>query len=176
MIASTPEAPERRGEPASPTVLPPAAPPATYPAEREADVALQDGTTVHVRPVRPDDGPGLLRFLRALSPESLSLRFFSAGVDLEAEARRDAQVDYHDRFGLVATAGPEAQIIAHAAYSVIARSGSAPLPDQPGEPLPPFRGAATGGERRAEVAIAVADSYQGRGVGTILLGHLAEIA
>jgi acetyl coenzyme A synthetase (ADP forming)-like protein len=176
MIASTPEAPERRGEPASPTVLPPAAPPATYPAEREADVALQDGTTVHVRPVRPDDGPGLLRFLKALSPESLSLRFFSAGVDLEAEARRDAQVDYHDRFGLVATVGPEARIIAHASYTVIDRPGIAPAHDE-SDRLPSFpRGAIPRQEGRAEVAMAVADSYQGRGVGTILLGHLAEVA
>ncbi|MCS7051347.1 MAG: GNAT family N-acetyltransferase, partial [Thermomicrobium sp.] len=29
---------------------------------------------------------------------------------------------------------------------------------------------------RAEVALAVADAYQGRGLGTILIGHLAEIA
>src|SRR5690242_20095543 len=38
---------------------------APYPGHREADVALRDGSTVHVRPVRRDDEPALLQFLEA---------------------------------------------------------------------------------------------------------------
>ena len=42
----------------------------SYPAHREADVVLRDGSTVHVRPVRPDDEPRLLALLRGLSEEA----------------------------------------------------------------------------------------------------------
>ena len=38
-----------------------------YPAYREADVVLRDGSTVHVRPIRPDDEQRLLTFFRTLS-------------------------------------------------------------------------------------------------------------
>ena len=38
--------------------------PNQYPADREADVVLRDGSTVQVRPVQPADEPRLLAFLR----------------------------------------------------------------------------------------------------------------
>ena len=79
--------------------------PPEYPAHREADVALRDGSTVHVRPVRPADLGAMLDFLKGLSRESRAFRFFSASVDLEREARRSVDVDHRDRYGLVATSG-----------------------------------------------------------------------
>jgi acetyl coenzyme A synthetase (ADP forming)-like protein len=129
----------------------PGGPKAAYPACREADVVLRDGSTVHVRPVRPEDRGALLEFLKGLSLKSRAFRFFSGGVDLEGEASRFSAVDYHDKYGLVATAGEEGRIVGHGLYD---RMG----PD------------------RAEVAFAVADDLQGRGLGTILLAHLAETA
>jgi acetyl coenzyme A synthetase (ADP forming)-like protein len=125
----------------------------TYPASREADVVLRDGSTVHVRPIRPDDEERLLAFFRGLSRDSRALRFFSATSDyfLAAEAKREVAVDYVRTFGLVAMIGPEERIVGHALY--VGKDGD-----------------------RAEVAFAVADEYQGRGLGTILLGHLAEAA
>jgi acetyl coenzyme A synthetase (ADP forming)-like protein len=122
-----------------------------YPAHREADIALRDGSTVHVRPVRPDDRDRLLTFLQRLSVPSKAFRFFSASANLEYAATEFAKVDYHDRFGLVATAGHEGHVVAHAMY-VRTR------------------------DEHAELAFAVSDEYQGRGVGTLLLAHLTEIA
>src|SRR3954452_25524907 len=68
----------------------------TYPIEREVDVALRDGRSAHVRPVRPADEPALRAFLEDLSIDDRVLRFFTAGVDLAAAARQAAAVDYID--------------------------------------------------------------------------------
>lgn len=120
----------------------------TYPREREADVVLRDGSTVHVRPVRADDQPQIREFLEALSPESIGFRFFGA-PSLTWVAKWSIDVDYEDRFALVAVSGDA--IIAHGAYI---RTG----------------------DDRAEVAFLVADAWQGHGIATILLAHLASIA
>ncbi len=127
--------------------------PSVYPAYRETDVVLRDGSTVHVRPVRSEDEPRLLALFHALSDESLALRFFAAPSEavLADRARREAAVDYIRQVGLVAVEGPEDRIVAEASYNTM-------------------------GNDHAEVAFTVADDYQGRGIATILLGHLAEIA
>ncbi|MDP9341897.1 MAG: GNAT family N-acetyltransferase [Actinomycetota bacterium] len=122
-----------------------------YPAHREADVALRDGSTVHVRPARGEDHDAMLEFLRELSPDSRMLRFFTGSANLEWAAERMTEVDYRDRVSLVATAGAGDRIVAHATYIKTA-------------------------PERAEVAFAIADALQGRGLGTILLGQLAEMA
>jgi acetyl coenzyme A synthetase (ADP forming)-like protein len=121
-----------------------------YPAHREADVVLHDGSTVHLRPVRPEDERGLREFLAGLGAESRAFRFFSGAVDLERAAAVFADVDYAERYGLVAVRG-ERGIVGHGLY-------------------------AGGPEGRAEVAFAVGEALQGRGLGTILLAHLAEVA
>jgi len=122
---------------------------AEYPAHLDADVVLRDGSTVRVRPVRAEDRDAILAFLRDLSDESRRLRFFTGMADLEGLADRAADVDYRDRMGLIATAG--GRVVAHAVFL-------------------------SSDEDRAEAAFAVADAYQGRGLGTIMLGQLAEAA
>jgi acetyl coenzyme A synthetase (ADP forming)-like protein len=126
---------------------------AAYPAHREADVVLRDGSTVHVRPVQPADREALKKFLERLSPDSRSLRFFSLGVNLDGAAQWAADVDYDLRFGLLALGGTRQAVVGHATWSR----------DDPDDD-------------RAEVAFEVADAYQGNGLGTILLAHLAEAA
>ena len=110
------------------------------------DVALRDGSTVHVRAVRPGDVEALAAFLQALSPQASWFRFLG-GVDAGGAARR---LVAHG-VGLLATAGAQGEIVAHACC----------VPDAPGE---------------AEVAFAVADGWEGRGIATLLLVELAELA
>ncbi|HET7465335.1 MAG TPA: GNAT family N-acetyltransferase [Candidatus Dormibacteraeota bacterium] len=124
---------------------------ATYPAYREATVVLRDGSTVSVRPVRPDDRDAIARFFASLSLESRVFRFFAAVANADALAANMAQVDYRTRMGIVALAGPDDAIVGHAMY----------VETEP---------------RKAELALAIADEFQGRGLGTILLGQLAEAA
>jgi GNAT superfamily N-acetyltransferase len=121
-----------------------------YPWEREADVVLRDGATMRVRPVRADDGPAIHEFLAGLSPESIGYRFFGA-VNLDWATSWSLDVDYSSRFALVGEGGDPSRIVAHAAYVRIDAT-------------------------RAEVAFMVADAWQGRGISTILLAHLAEVA
>ena len=112
---------------------------------------LRDGSTLAVRPIRPEDEADLARFFTDLSMESRVFRFFMAIANADALAKKLVDVDYRTRYGLVAVSGAERQIIGHAMYVET-------------------------GPRKAELALAVADVYQGRGLGTILLGQLAEAA
>ena len=122
---------------------------AAYPAEREAEVVLRDGSTVHVRPVRTEDEEAIHRFLEGLHPESRMFRFFSVATDLGAAARSMVDVDYSRRYGLVAIR--DQTVVGQGLF----------FGDGPDD---------------AEVAFAVADRLQGKGLATLLLAHLAEVA
>jgi len=121
-----------------------------YPRELEADVVLRDGSTVHVRPVRADDAQPIRAFLEKLSRESIAFRFFGM-PNLSWVTSWSVDVDYADRVAFVAEIGRPRAIIAHAAY---VRQDT----------------------ERAEVAFMVADAWQGWGISTILLAHLAAVA
>lgn len=119
-----------------------------------AEAVLRDGGSIHVRAIRPDDKGRLVDHFRRLSPKSIHLRFFGAKRALsEAELVRFTELDFVRDAALVATLGEGAdeRIIGVGRYSTTA----------PG---------------RAEVAFAVADEYQGRGIGALLLDHLAPLA
>ncbi|HEV7523644.1 MAG TPA: GNAT family N-acetyltransferase [Acidimicrobiia bacterium] len=123
---------------------------ADYPAQWESDVVLADGGTARIRPCRPDDEPALLALYERLSDDSIYLRFFSPVPRPTAvQLERITSVDYVDHMVLVAQIGSE--IVAIARYDRI----------EPNE---------------AEVAFAVADDQQRRGLATLLLEHLAVIA
>jgi hypothetical protein len=77
--------------------------PGEYPAAWEADVVLSDGGTVHLRPIRPDDGPRILDFHSRQSPESIYFRYFTPRPRLsEKEVDHLTHVDYVDRMAFVA--------------------------------------------------------------------------
>jgi RimJ/RimL family protein N-acetyltransferase len=119
-------------------------------AGQDRPAVLRDGSTVHVRPVVATDAPRIHAFFEALSVESLRLRFFGL-PSLDWATRWAVDIDYADRYALVATAGRTHAIIAHGAYMRI-------------------------DEKHAEVAFVVADAWQGHGIATILLSRLAVVA
>jgi acetyl coenzyme A synthetase (ADP forming)-like protein len=118
---------------------------------RDGDVVLRDGSTVRIRAMQPSDDKLLLALFESLSEESRWLRFLSLakGTALAAEARRETNLDR--TVGLLAFSGPDERVVGHAFYAGI-------------------------DEYRAEVAFAIADDFQRRGLGTLLLGQLADIA
>ncbi len=120
----------------------------TY-TSRETDVVLRDGSSVHIRPARPDDEQPILAFLRGLSDESRWLRFCSLGTDLEATARRWSGIEGCEDCCFLAFHG--AEVVGQASYDCIDKE-------------------------RAEVGFTVTDRFQGRGLGTLLLRRLAESA
>lgn len=121
--------------------------PRVYPAEYERDVALRDGTHVHLRPIRSDDAPRLQALHERLSHYTAYQRFFSVMRRLPPDwARMLASVDYRTRFALIA--------------------------EVPGEDGPELVGVgryeSTDDPEIVEVAFVVQDRWQNRGLGTIL--------
>ncbi len=116
---------------------------------------LRDGTRVRIRSVRAEDRSSLLEFLETVSQDSRSLRFFSC---LRTEMIVPSLLGDDAGAGCVAVVmetddRTPPQILAHAEY----------VPD------PKDRS-------RAEVAFLVADTWQGKGAASLLLGHLARVA
>ena len=126
------------------------APDPAYPAHREADVVLRDGGTAHLRPITPSDAAALQEFHVAQSPESIYLRFFAPLPRLsDRDLARFTTVDHVERVAFVVTVG--GRIIGVGRYDRVA-------------------------PREAEVAFNISDAHQGRGLGSVLLEHLAAAA
>lgn len=134
-----------------------AAVPARHPSARIGRITLDDGREVVVRPVRPVDAPAAQAFVRALSSESRHQRFHARLKELPASLLRQmTEVDHVTHVAIIAEAlGDEDDtptIVADARY---ARQGD-----------------------ETHLAIAVADDWQGQGLGRALmqrlLGHAAR--
>ncbi|MFD2263710.1 GNAT family N-acetyltransferase [Lacibacterium aquatile] len=74
-----------------------------YPNELEHEMTLRDGTRMLLRPIRPEDAPGVQHMFGFLDPEDIRLRFFQP---LKALPRplvaRLTQIDYDREMAFVA--------------------------------------------------------------------------
>jgi acyl-CoA synthetase (NDP forming)/GNAT superfamily N-acetyltransferase len=123
-----------------------------YPSHWEADILLSDGATAHIRPITPDDDELLVAFYARVSEESKYYRFFAPRPTLsQRDIRNYTTVDHDARVAFIVTVGD--RMIGVGRYDRIG-SGS---PD-------------------AEVAFLVEDAHHGRGLGSVLLEHLAQAA
>jgi acyl-CoA synthetase (NDP forming)/RimJ/RimL family protein N-acetyltransferase len=121
-----------------------------FPAHWEADVVVADGGTVHLRPIRREDADELTAMHARLSDQTRYFRFFGPYPTIPArDLERFTNVDYDRRVAIVATLGSD--LIGVARYEGLDAD-------------------------RAEVAFVIEDAHQGRGLGPLMLEHLAAAA
>src|SRR4051812_25062171 len=115
---------------------------------------LRDGRNVEVRALRPDDKDDMLAAVGRTGTESLQRRFFVVKRGFsEKEIAYFMNIDFADHVALVALASEDGRdvIVGGGRYIVT----------EPG---------------KAEIAFVVIDDYQGQGLGTLLMRHLAVFA
>lgn len=118
----------------------------------EADVLLKDGRVAQLRPITPDDADLLVEFYSRVSEESKYYRFFAPYPNLsDRDIKRFTHVDHHRRVAFVVTM-----------HGDIIGVGRFDAPED--DPTVDV----------AEVAFLIEDAHQGRGVGQLLLEHLAQ--
>jgi RimJ/RimL family protein N-acetyltransferase len=128
---------------------------AAVPASRYSKFeTLRDGTRVEIRAQRNEDRADLLEAFDRLSAQSRYTRFFAPKSGFsEAEIAHFMKVDFVDQVALVAVVGTAvAQKIVGAGRYIVSQPGT------------------------AEIAFAVDDAYQGRGVASAVIRSLVAIA
>ncbi len=74
-----------------------------YPRELEETLSLPDGSTLWIRPVRPEDEPAFIAGFTQLSREEVRMRFMYVVKELtHADAARLTRIDYDREMALVA--------------------------------------------------------------------------
>jgi GNAT superfamily N-acetyltransferase len=115
---------------------------------------LRDGSAVEIRALRPEDEAGMLSAVEQTGAQSLQRRFFVMKRHFSDRERTFfMDVDFHDHVALVATAGQSGRdVVVGAGRYVVFEPG------------------------RAELAFLVIDAWQGRGIGSLLMRHLVDLA
>src|SRR5579883_107855 len=131
-----------------------------YPTKYTAQITLQDGTVLNIRPIRPEDEPAFVRFHTTLSEESVYRRYFFL-MNLEARTRHERLtrmcfIDYDRQMAFVA----ERASLDPKSSEIIGVGRLIKIP----------------GTNQAEIAVLVSDAFQKRGIGTILVQRLIEFA
>lgn len=126
-----------------------------YPSKYVTPWKLDDGTEVILRPIRPEDEPIELEFIRNLSAETSRYRFFHVIKDLPHDALvRFCNIDYEREMAFVAeTRQGERRLEIGVARLILEANG-----------------------KKGEFAVVVADKYQGMSLGTKLTDMLIDVA
>jgi acetyltransferase len=131
-----------------------------YPSKYGGQIALNDGTILNIRPIRPEDEPEFIRFHSTLSEQSVYRRyFFLMNLESRIQHERLARmcfIDYDRQMALVAE-----------------RTNP---PDSRGEIVGVGRLIKLPGKNEAEIAVLVSDAFQKRGIGRTLVERLIEFA
>ncbi len=124
-----------------------------YPSELEETVTLSDGTSLLLRPIRPEDEPAIRAGFAKLTPQDVRMRFFAQMKTLPHDlAARLSQIDYDREMAFVA------------------------LPASGDETLGVVRLMADPDNRRGEFAVVVRSDFQRRGLGRILMDRILAYA
>ncbi len=126
-----------------------------YPSKYVMPWRMKDGTEVTLRPIKPEDEPIELEFIRGLSTETSRFRFFQIIKDLPHEALvRFCNIDYDREMAIIAETREGNRTFEIGVSRLI---------------LEPNK-------KRGEFAVVVADKYQGKGLGVKLVDMLIEFA
>jgi RimJ/RimL family protein N-acetyltransferase len=126
-----------------------------YPEELERYQSLRDGTQIFFRPVKPTDELKLADMLYSLTPDSVHKRFFTHTMAFpHKNVQQLTNIDYQQNLAIVGLVpGPaEDEIVAIAQYFLDPKT------------------------QTAEVAFIVQDDWQQKGMGTLLLMYLIQVA
>ena len=116
---------------------------------------LNDGSRVLVRPIRPEDRERESDLIKRLSPGARHFRFLGEIREASAELLNQlVNVDYQQSMAFVALAHDN---------GVLREVGVS-------------RYSASGDDRHCECAVTVADDWQHRGLGVLLMRHLIDVA
>ena len=126
-----------------------------YPTKYVNPWKLKDGTEVTLRPIKPEDEPIELEFIRGLSTETSRFRFFQIIKDLPHEALvRFCNIDYDREMAIIAETREGDRNLEIGVSRLILEAN----------------------KKRGEFAVVVADKYQGKGLGVKLVDMLIEFA
>lgn len=122
----------------------------------QVEEILKDGSQVIIRALRESDKEAIREGFRRLSNESVQARFFRTKSRLS-----DKEVDYLTELDFNHHVGLGVALVENGQYLPIAVGRFIQSNDE---------------AHVAELALAVADDYQGLGVGKLLVEHLSKIA
>ncbi|MHC1590564.1 MAG: GNAT family N-acetyltransferase [Candidatus Helarchaeales archaeon] len=121
--------------------------------EKYTKFLTRKGERFKIRPISPEDDDAVLELYYSLSQETVYFRFFQTKKNVpKSRVRQFTRIDYRKNFALVVE-NPQKKLIGIGRFIVDK--------DDPDS---------------AEMSIVIADAYQRRGIGTILIKYLVQIA
>lgn len=126
-----------------------------YPGEYESRHFFGSSSAILVRPIKKDDALLLVKFFRSLSPRTVFLRFLANLQDLPLEwVKQFTDIDYDRDVAMVALEETDLEDSIIGVCRIMRKPGST----------------------RGELAVVVADAWQERGIGTLLMERSIHIA
>ena len=123
------------------------------PKEYETKLKLQDGRTVLLRPIKPEDEPMWQEMFQSFSEESIRYRFFQVIKATPEMRRRYCNIDYDKEIAIVAELSEEGKKRILGVFRVILE------PDL----------------KTGEIAFIIADQWQNLGLGSAMMSHMIRI-